>query len=483
MTIYLEVPFRAKDEAKALGARWDAVARKWYVPAGRDPSLFEAWLPQLAPTVATGSTTPAVGEEPGVRLSVLLAAVTQVVSERFSGGVWTQVEVLELRIRQGHVYLEVSERSMEGTVLAKANAVIWAELARRLLPDFEAATGANLAPGIKLLVRAKPVFKAQYGFSLEIDGIDPNYTLGDLEARKREIRQRLKREGLFDLNRQLSSPWDFYHVLVVAPQGAAGLGDFQAEADRLANAGICTFEYVTCRFQGEGAAAEIERTLADVLCRLQENPRVVPDCVVIIRGGGAVNDLAWLNDFELAKRVCELPVPVFTGIGHERDSCILDEVAHTAFDTPSKVILGIERLIYSRVEAIKILFSQVSLAAVRQLQSLKSQTLAYRSTVLERAEQMVVYARQRLEERRASVAENARQQLAQANVAATALMREIVGQGPEKTLRRGFVMVRDEAGGTVTRAAQVTVDSALQVRFLDGVVQAQVIGKVEECDG
>ncbi|MFW9596306.1 MAG: exodeoxyribonuclease VII large subunit, partial [Macromonas sp.] len=155
------------------------------------------------------------------------------------------------------MYLELSERDANGVITAKANATLWANRAERLLPEFERATGAQLGPGIKLLVRVRPVFKSQYSFSLDIDAIEPDYTLGDLEARKRDIRNRLQREGLWQRNRQLPAPWDFHHVLVIAPEGGAGLQDFQAEAQRLQAHGVCQFTYVFSRFQGEGAAAQI----------------------------------------------------------------------------------------------------------------------------------------------------------------------------------------------------------------------------------
>ena len=225
---------------------------------------------------------------------------------------------------------------------AQARAVIWQSMASAILPAFEQATGAQLAPGIKLLVRARPVFKAQYGFSLDIDAIDPDYTLGELEARKRDIRARLQAEGVFAANKQLTPPWDFNAVLVVAPTGGAGLGDFQAEADRLQSHGICRFTYALSRFQGEGAPMEIRHALQQALGQGTDTSPSPFDAVVILRGGGAVNDLAWLNDYGLARLICDMPIPVFTGIGHERDTTVLDEVAHARYDTPSKVIAGIE---------------------------------------------------------------------------------------------------------------------------------------------
>ena len=206
-----------------------------------------------------------VQRQPGISLSQLLAGVSQLVAQSFPAGLWTLVEVLDARLRNGHVYLELSERDASGQLLAKANGMIWASNASRILPEFERATGATLGPGIKLLVRARPVFKPQYGFSLELDAIDSGYTLGDLEARKREIRERLQREGLYARQKQLALPWDYQHLLVIAPEGGAGLGDFQAEAARLQRHGVCRFDYAYSRFQGEGAAAEIRRVLLKAL--------------------------------------------------------------------------------------------------------------------------------------------------------------------------------------------------------------------------
>lgn len=208
---YLTVSFKDKDTAKALGARWDGGQRQWYVPEGRELTPFAQWLPAgagsdsafasmalstapLQDGATSRSTSLALASKKGVSLSSLLA------------GVWTLVEVVELRANGGHVFMGVSERDTSGAMLANT-----------ILPEFERATGAQLAPGIKLLVRARPVFKSLHGFSIEIDAIDPEYTLGDLEAKKREIRERLQSEGVFTANKQVPPPWDLNAVLVVAP--------------------------------------------------------------------------------------------------------------------------------------------------------------------------------------------------------------------------------------------------------------------------
>lgn len=570
---FLDVPFKEKDEAKALGARWDAGAKKWYAPAGMDLASFSAWLPagsklaspvskprsiDLATAGLVETTEITVGKK-GISLSQLLAGVAQAVAQAFRSGVWTIVEVVEARTKNGHVYLELSERNAEGNVLATARASIWANTASKILPEFERATGASIAPGIKLLVRAKPVFKAQYGFGIEIDAIDPEYTLGDLEARKREIRTRLKQDGIIDANKRLQAPWDYNAILVIAPQGAAGLGDFQAKAQRLERFGICRFVYAHSRFQGEGAPQEIRQVL---LAAMDSWAGTQPDAVVIIRGGGAVNDLAWLNDYELAKTVCTLRVPVLTGIGHERDSTILDEVAHTRFDTPSKVIGGIEQHIRKRVAEAKASFEQLTglanravntvrakaeqrfsaiqsgatrqLAAARQqtselinelrlsatntlhdakqvarhlmtevrheahqglsdakrqvpslmaeirteavnvLSTARSVSTSRLEAIHDRAKLDLGRSREDIQLELREVTTYSRRALSDAKTTSTALFREIAGQGPEKTLGRGFAIIRNAEGEPITSKTSVKVGEDLDIEFRDGHVTTQV---------
>ncbi len=547
---YLAVPFKDKDAAKALGARWDAAKRQWYAPIGLALTPFASWLSDAGAATVQTTALALVGDaaddahaalvlQPrGISLSQLLAGVVQAVGQAFRSPVWTMVEVVELRASGGHVFIGVSERDAQGSMLAKASAVIWQSTADTILPEFERATGAQLAPGIKLLVRARPVFKAQHGFSLEIDAIDPQYTLGDLEARKREIRALLRAEGIFDANRQLAAPWDFSAVLVLAPAGGAGLGDFQAEANRLAEAGLCRFDYVFSRFQGEGAAAEMVAALQGAVAAWPHARQHPPDALVIIRGGGAVNDLAWLNDYALARAVCSFPVPVLSGIGHERDSTLIDEVAHIRFDTPSKVVAAIEQRIVTRAQETQANFSQVAVLAARRLKAAQAQaaaldaelrSLALRHIAQGRLDTRALHAdiglaalhglrlgSQRARDTLQSVKDQALAQLAQAQseipacwtriavrtqgalraassandaalallasagaqrikdaaTGARALMREIAGQGPEKTLRRGFAVVRGDDGRPLSRAAQLRDGVRVEIQFQDGRIGA-----------
>lgn len=563
---FLTTAFKDKDRVKALGARWDPNQRKWYVPAGTELALFREWLPaglaqtgDLLPLPLSSGGDVAVVEAKGVKLSQLLAGVAQAVAEAYRSGVWTMVDVVDARAKNGIVYLELAERTPSGEVTAKSAAIIWTSTAARILPEFERATGAKIGPGIKLLLKLKPVFDPRFGLSLQVEAIDPEYTLGDLEARKREIRQRLQREGLYEFNRSLPAPWDFTAVLVVAPEGAAGLGDFQAEATRLQGAGVCNFVYVHSCFQGEGAAASIRSVLLSAVDAWQGE---CLDAVVIIRGGGAVNDLAWLNDYDLARCICELPVPVFTGIGHERDSTVLDEVAHTRFDTPSKVIHGIEtvirqrtlesrelykaittaaqqlahhcrltsenahaqvkesahqllatasrqieadmagvrigamRVVRSSADESRVAFATIEHAARQQvadarqimpsviegikgaarasLKEAKNESDQSLRTTLERAGVMAHTIREQSDRAMMDVAIEARRSLRDAATTTSALVREVAGQGPEKTLGRGFAMVKDVGGHSITSATGPVVGQHIEVQFRDGAISAVV---------
>lgn len=490
-----------------------------------DARAQEPTIPASPAQTPTQTLAPSAGTTPhgksSIPLSKLLGGVASAIAEAYKSGVWTTVEVTGVNSRSGHVYLELSERDGTGAQMAKASGTIWANTAKNIVPEFERATGAKLAPGIKLLVRARPIYKPQFGFTIDIDAIDPGYTLGDLEARKREIRSRLQAEGIFEAQKKLPIPWDYNQVLVIAPDGAAGLGDFQAESKRLSAHGVCEFVYVHSRFQGEGAAGEMARVLNEALGQWIAERKTRPDAVVIIRGGGAVNDLSWLNDYGLAKAVCMLPVPILTGIGHERDSTLLDEVAHTRYDTPSKVVAGIEQVIVKRTREARDAFDNITRTALLSTQKIGSSTQLMDKDVRAGASRQLELARRKTSEQLTAVEDGARRVVANAKTGSKTgvdfvieravshtlrvrvqvdasfqvmsqsahqvihdatgrvkgLIREIAGQGPEKTLVRGFSVVRDSSGKTVTRAAQVEPGQTLSVQFSDGSVAAHADGE------
>lgn len=519
---FLEIPYHDEDRAPPLGGHRDTGLHPQPVPQGQDHQTFADPLPM-------GGTLPASATElaRGISLSDLLNGVSHLVAASSSESVWVRVEVASARIHtKGHVYLELVEHGDRGEQVAKCQATIWKHKADGILSEFERITGAQLAAGIKLLARARPVFHVQHGFHLRIDAIDVQYTVGDLEVRKRDIRKQLQDEGVFDLNRRLSLPWDYRHVLVVAPQSSAGLGDFQAEANRLQHHGVCQFFYVHSVFQGQAAPEQIRHRMLAALERIASSQPWTVDSVVIIRGGGADSDLAWLNDCALARTICMLGIPVLTGIGHERDSTLLDEVARQSLGTPSKVMAEIERVIRSRTYEAQKHFhdiertacaqlaksqqdcdryqqdiarsAQDQLALIKQktevnmeqvragsrqaLQQSRIHVLNAWNTVKDRCAAHVKETRRELEIHRRDVASNAQRQITQLRETSQAWMREIAGQSPQRTLERGFALVRDSQGRPITRANAIDPQRLgsesigdIRIQFADGAHSARLL--------
>ncbi len=275
---------------------------------------------------------------------------------------WVIAEISEITDRNnGHIYLELIEQDAGGQIVAKCKAAIWKGMRGKVLDTFAQGTGGSrLAKGMKVMVQVRAGMHVQYGFSLIIEGINPQFTLGEAEKKLREIRTRLTVEELINRNRALPAPSDFTRVVVISPPAAAGLGDFRAHADLLQNAGLCQFIYLSAMFQGDGSAAGITESIHTALTRAAD-----ADCLVVIRGGGAQADLMWLNDYALAKAICTSPLPVLVGIGHERDKTILDEVACVSFHTPSKLIGHIFDSIVSNAMAASKAWDQIGVQATK----------------------------------------------------------------------------------------------------------------------
>jgi exodeoxyribonuclease VII large subunit len=338
----LNVPYVEKDDAKALGAQFDWDRRVWFAPPGTDLSPLERWLPEGFVPSDTAQPDEATEPEKGMALMDVLAQVRAAIERALPEVAWVRAEISELSSKRGHSYLKLTQRNERGDILAQAKGIIWKYRAETVTAKFEQATGEGLRTDIKILCLAKVRFDMLYGLDLIIEDIDPSYTLGDLAAKLARIRERLQRERIFDRNKRLPAPVEFVRVAVISPETSAGLGDFRRETDRLQDAGLCEFVYFHASFQGTEVSASFGVALDDVMTAHAERPF---DALAIIRGGGTVTDLAWLNDLEVARRLCECPIPVLTGIGHERDNTILDEIAHRRFDTPSKVALHITQTV------------------------------------------------------------------------------------------------------------------------------------------
>lgn len=244
---------------------------------------------------------------------------------------WVEAEISELRENGGHCYMELIEKDKRyNTPVAKASARCWRQTWGMVKPYFEHTTGQQLRSGMKVLIEVHAQFHEAYGFSWIVSDIDPNYTLGDMARRRQEIIKRLKEEGVFDLNKQLNLPMFAQRIAVISSRTAAGYGDFANQLYGNSYGYHFEAELFAATMQGEG----VERSIIMALNAINERCDDF-DCVVIIRGGGATSDLSGFDALELAENVANFPLPIITGIGHDRDECILDMVSHTRVKTPT----------------------------------------------------------------------------------------------------------------------------------------------------
>ena len=280
------------------------------------------------------------------RLSLLElnSLVRDLIERQMPNEYWVEAELSECRESRGHCYMELIQRDdRSATPVARASAKCWASKWMIVRPYFERTTGQQLRAGMKVLLRVYPQFHEAYGFSWIVTDIDPNYTLGDQARRRMEIIRQLKEEGVFDLQRELSLPLLCLNIAVISSQTAAGYGDF---CNQLADS---PFAFRTQLFpatmQGECVEQSVIAALEQIYEAYESHETHKPhsphdyqpsfDCVVIIRGGGATSDMSGFDTLLLAENVAQFPLPIITGIGHDRDESILDMVSHRRVKTPT----------------------------------------------------------------------------------------------------------------------------------------------------
>lgn len=245
---------------------------------------------------------------------------------------WVRAEISELRVAvNGHCYMELVEHDeRSGQIAAKARANCWRNTYAFLRPRFEKESGQRLQAGISVLVEVQVSFHPQYGYALVITDIDPTFSLGDAARRRQAIVEQLKEDGVFTMNRELSLPCPIRRVAIISSESAAGYGDF---CNQLAQSGLpFELQLFPAIMQGDQVEDSIISALNEIADCLEDW-----DAVVIIRGGGAVTDLNGYESYALAANVAQFPLPVITGIGHERDETVIDLVAHTRLKTPTAV--------------------------------------------------------------------------------------------------------------------------------------------------
>ncbi|MEN8991405.1 exodeoxyribonuclease VII large subunit [Avibacterium paragallinarum] len=409
-------------------------------------------------------------------LSEYLSAVKEVIQLAFDDAVWVKAEIRNLNIKGGHYYLELAEKEQESDrVIASCKATIWKFTANKVVGKFERESGIELSRDLNVLVKVRAKFDPQYGFSVNIEEIDSSFTLGDLARRYQQILEKLTSEGLIHKNRNLPAPFDIQHVLVIAPENAAGLGDFKKDADALQHAGVCEFVYHAATFQGNTAAQSIRDALALGLRQWANDFQTAPDLIVIIRGGGAVNDLAYLNDYDLAALLSKRSVPIWVGIGHEKDRTILDEIAHRSFDTPSKVIGGIRNHIVERTQEVLEALQSIQLRSQHQIALYQSQNDQLLQVIKTLSQSQINDSTRLLQQYQDNTAYFAQLQLKTAAQNIEILMRETLLQNPAHVLSKGYAIVRQQGHAIrATKNLQPSTHSPIEIEMQDGVITADI---------
>lgn len=317
---------------------------------------------------------------------------------------WVEAEVAECREARGHCYLELIEKDEQtATPIAKASAKCWASKWAVVRPYFERTTGQRLVAGMKVLLKVYPQFHEAFGFSWIVTDIDPTYTLGDMARQRQEIIRQLKAEGVFDLQKELTLPLFCQRIAVISSETAAGYGDF---CHQLSN-NPYGFQFQTWLFPAVMQGEEVEGSVINALMRIYKvnsEQCIVNsfDCVVIIRGGGATSDLSGFDTLALAEHVANFPIPIITGIGHERDECILDMVSHIRVKTPTAAAALLIEHLKGVLDAIEGAQERITRAAQQQLAAVGYQLTALEQRIpllLERRFTNALHQLQLIEER------------------------------------------------------------------------------------
>ncbi len=296
----------------------------------------------------------------------LNSLVRETLELTFSNEYWVRAEISELRVNR-HCYMELVQKdSHKNGIIAKARAQVWANRWAFIKPMFEDMTHQSLAAGMQVLVKAEITFHELYGYSLNITDIDPTYTLGDIAKRRQEILRQLTQEGISTMNQELPLPRMLQRIAIISSASAAGYGDF---CNQLKN-NPARLAFHTQLFQATMQGDDVTPSIINALnCIAGQQEQW--DVVVIIRGGGATSDLSGFDTLELAENVAQFPLPIITGIGHERDDTVIDLIAHTRMKTPTAAAEFLIQHQSKELELLESIAASIFLSASNLLQAEK----------------------------------------------------------------------------------------------------------------
>ena len=384
---------------------------------------------------------------------------------------WVQAEISSISPSgQGHCYLELVQKDATGrNFLAKAKANIWRGTWLKLKPYFEAQTGETLKVGMKVLLQVTVTFHEVYGYSLVVQDIDPTYTMGDMARRRKEILEQLEKDGVIGLNHELEIPALPNRIAVISSATAAGWGDFR---DQLAG-NIYGFQFYVKLFPALMQGDDVERSVISALNAVAMR-RDDFDVVIIIRGGGAVSELSCFDSYNLAFNIANFPLPVITGIGHERDDTVADVVAHTKVKTPTAAAEFIINKVFDTASELENLTRRMSDAISDRMNAEKvrierlSQKLPSLFAVLKTRQEQV------LETIWIRMVNGVRNTLTAQTHKLEIMDKTLAAADPAVILKRGYSLTRQN-GRVVKGASDLKKGDRLTTVFADGSVESEII--------
>ena len=428
--------------------------------------------------------------------AITLLDLNQMVRSRlrkeFPDTYWIQAEVSECKENySGHCYLElIQKREGSDAICAKARATIWANVWMGLKDYFESQTGTHLQSGQKVLVEVAVEFHELYGYNLNIRDIDPAYTMGELSLRRQEIIRQLTADGVIDLNKELPWPLLPQRLAVISSSTAAGYGDFM---DQLHHNNF-GFVFYTALFQAVMQGEAAEQSIQDAFNRILDCG-VVFDAVVIIRGGGASADLSCFDRYDLCFYCAQYPLPILSGIGHDRDSSVLDRVAHTSVKTPTAAAEYLIDTLAQQAQILDANHEKLGLAVQRIMDDLKQQLktdsdrlrLSTRECIhsaelvverrdadlKNRCNRILMQRNQQVEMQYSNLMHRSQARLEQLRHQVELVEKTLAGFSPEILVKRGFSLTLQN-GRIVKSVEDLAPGAAITTRLRDGIIYSTI---------
>ena len=377
---------------------------------------------------------------------------------------WVQAELSDVRTNStGHCYLEfIQKDSRSNNLIAKARGTIWANVYRLLKPYFEESTGQAFVSGIKVLVQVTVSFHELYGYSLTVQDIDPTYTLGDMARRRREILKQLEEEGVLTLNKELEMPVLPQRIAVVSSPTAAGYGDFCRQLKNNSRGFFFHTELFPALMQGDRVEESVLSALDAILNRQEDF-----DAVVIIRGGGATSDLSGFDTYLLAAACAQFPLPIITGIGHERDDTVLDSVAHTRVKTPTAAAEYLINCMDLAADELEVLISQLHESVRSRLTEEHRKLISYRNRIPSAVVRRVSDAKLALLTTRKDISLAVQTSLSRQRHRLELLQQRLADASPEKILARGYSITLKD-GKVVKNGDVLQLNDEIVTRLYQG---------------